>query len=283
METPYLRCLLTLHGSYVNAWELARLIDPAPNMRQLTEMTRQFSQLPAPMQQQQCAQLLRDHPAEFRRAVEAIFARDQLNRVELRCCFYLPEYWDRLAYKIPSMGRYLGTGWGVEFEEAGEAFLTRLPPPLFHLILDELSDGWWYEGRWTPALQQAVWRTQHREVQLQLAMLAGDRAKVAGLLGAEQKRQGYAAVWEFLQGKPESAYLAWQKLIARRRPDLSVFPAWVAPWARLTALAQGDLALFHDRRLEGHPGIDHALDQVRPAMADDPDTQLGHGLEHCFL
>jgi len=42
---PYLHCLLALHGSYVNPWELVRLIQPAPNMRHLTDLTRQLRDL----------------------------------------------------------------------------------------------------------------------------------------------------------------------------------------------------------------------------------------------
>lgn len=279
MEMPYLQCLLALQGSYANPWELAKLIQPAPNTRLLSELTRQFNQLPAPVQQKHCAQLLRDHPAEFRQAVATIFAQNHLTRTELRCCFYLPEYWETFNKRAPgSLQCYFAHGWGLEFYQAGEEFLIRLPSQLFELVLNEVSDTWWWGGLWTPALQQAVQRTQHREVQLQLAMLAGRSDQVTRLLAAEQKRQGYAAVWEFFQGNLESAYLGWQKLIARRRPDVPVFSPWVAPWARLTALAQGDLALFQDRRLHGAVWLDAALER-----SNHSEMELGPGLGDSFL
>jgi superfamily II DNA or RNA helicase len=284
VDSPFLQCLIALHGSNFNPWEISRLVQPAPNMGKLTELNHRFSQLPSPLQQRACARLVSDHPEEFRQAVEAVFGQNRATRVELRCCFYLPEYWRQLSMRIPrGLNNYLGRGWGVEFGEAGENFLTRLPAELLALVLGDLSDAWWWEGHWTPALQQAVWRSTAREVQLQLAMLAGDEPKVSGLLTADLKRQGYGAVWEFLQGKPEAAYLSWQKLIARRRAGSPVFPLWVAPWARLTALVQGDMALFQDSRLMGMPGIDASLDEVGIKLPDHPPIELGRGLEDCYL
>ena len=286
MSVPYVQSLLALRGQHCGAWEISRLLNHGDAVSQ-TEMGRLVSawnRTRPEHRHQVCLGLRSEFPLEFAQAARRLIEPGQSITMRLRCAAYLPELWPAVAGDFVLLKRLDSLTWGKEFAEAGESFLESLPWPLYAQILGELAEGWWWRGQWTTRRQEAAARSGNAEVCLQLALMAGDAGRVAEFLGAAQKRQGYAVVWDFLQGQSQAAYLALKKLVGRRRENVRVFGGWVALWARLIALSQGDQHLFQDERLGGTVELELAFADVDlKAISGGPERELGRGLIDCGL
>jgi len=258
MDSGLLECLVALSGGSIQSWDFT-LVDgfTAPTEQALAPLRRAYYRLQPWERHARCLELRSQHPENFRNACKIwLKAGRGVTTRFLRCCCYQPDLWPLMKPRLGAVNQ----GFAEEFSQADPEFLLQLPKELFEWLLEPLSHGLWLDGGWTRELQAALQKTPLRTIKLQVAMLSNRGEEVAGLLGAEQKRQGYAAAWDFLRGDPQSAYLGFQKLIARRRPELRVFSGWVALFARLTALAQGDMGLLMDARLRGYGATDELLD-----------------------
>ncbi len=285
MSLVYANCLLALRAQMYGPWELSSLLgDNKIPQAELSRLMSQWYRTPLEHRHQLRLQLRSQHPSEFARAARQLIGPQQSITTRLRCAVYFPELWSDIASDLSLLRRFVIEEWAAEFGSADDTFLASLPTPIFSLMIDVLGDSWWWRGQWTQARREGAAGCQNRQLALQLALLAGDAEQVAANLGAEQKRQGYAMVWEFLQGDSHAAYLALRKLVDRRRPDLPVFSAWVALWARIVALSQGDQHLFQDRRLSGNVEVESALgDLDLKATPEGPEIELGRGLAQCAL
>lgn len=275
--------ILALRGQHSFSWDVSRLLSPdrALPYGELDKLIQAWNRTPADQRHELCLRLRSEHPKEFAEAGRHLVELDRSSfTTELRCAIYLPELWPSVCATPAALVRF-GADPGLEHEFAGASddFLESVPEPIYREMLPRLADAWWWRGAWTARRQEAVARLGAREACLQLAMLAGDAKKVAEYLGADRKREGYAMVWDFLQGKSHEAYLALRKLIGRRKEHIAVFEGWVALWARLVALSQGDKTLFLDRRLSGTVEMESAFFEINlDATPGQEVVQLGPGL-----
>ncbi len=293
MNLAYARCLIALRRQTLESWELSRfhragLNLSANQLKELNSEWRSFTR--GPERHEHRLRLRAEHPEAFAEAARGSNSYYESTTFRLLAALYLPELWSEVADEVllADEARRLRDGWEQEFANADDEFLGALPASLYNLVQSYLADSWWWLARWNETRRLRAAASGDRTVGLQLAMMAGDATKVANLMGAEQKREGYAIVWDFLNGKPDVAYLALTKLVNRRRQGAPIFPTWAAMWARLIALSQGDQALFEDRRLEGNDDMAPALANIflDLSLQNSPsgETQgLGAGLLACGL
>ncbi len=258
---------------------------------ELSKLTGEWNRVSPSQRHQLRLRLRSEHPEEFTTAAQRLVGVDNRLSTRFRCVMYCPRLWPEIEEHFAMMSEYSGLDWETEFGEVDDAFLAELPEPMFEFLIEELADGWWWRGGWSKTRQEAALRLGGT-IGLQFAMLAGDSERVAKLLKADEKRGGYAIVWDFLQGRAQPAYLALKKLVARRRAWVPFLDNWVALWARLIALSQGDEQLFSDRRLGGSIEADTAFLKVSlkntPSDQEDRDgnafaCELGRGLADAAL
>jgi superfamily II DNA or RNA helicase len=286
MSLPYAACLVALWGETYAAWGISRLLDPDDNVTvsQLQKLVSKWNLTPQEQRHELRLQLRAEHPAEFARAAERLIGREHGLATRLLSTTYEPELWPEVSAELQFPPQVVGFDWHAELAKADDTFLATLPLPLYDALVEALADRWWWSGEWTSARVEGAARLGDPAICLQMAMLAGDAERVSLYLGKDQKRQGYAMAWDFLSGQPHQAYLALRKLVDRRRADLPVFPAWVALWARLVALSQGDQQLFGDRRLRGNVEVEEALGDLNvQAAPNGPEIVLGRGLAQCGI
>lgn len=282
----YARCLLALYGQGYGGWQLSLLLGRENKLTstQLNQLVHEYNRTPMEKRHQICLGLRSEYRADFIRAAKRLVEPDQYLSTRLRSVAYLPELWSEVSEYFTLARQPTGHGWEDEFASADDEFLADLPLPLYDYLLSLLADRWWWRGAWTKSRQEGAARGENREVCLQFAMLTPDPKRVSELLKADLKRAGYAFVWDFLQGQSQTAYLALRKLINRRREYIPVFNGWVAMWARLIALSQGDQHLFEDQRLSGTLELERAFYDI--SLKTTPTTEekeLGRGLVHCGL
>ena len=275
--------ILVLRGQHSFSWDVSRLLGPDRSLPygELDKLIQAWNRTPPGQRHELCLRLRSEHPREFAEAGRRLVELDSCSfTTGLRCAIYLPELWPRVAPGYAALGK-LGADPSLEQEFAGatDDFLESVPEPIYRAMLPHLAEAWWWNGSWSTRRQQAATRLDARKACLQLAMLAGDAKRVAEYLGADRKREGYAMVWDFLQGKSHEAYLALRKLIGRRKEHIAVFEGWVALWAHLVALSQGDKTLFLDRRLGGTAAMESAFFEVDLDVTPiQQQVHLGRGL-----
>jgi superfamily II DNA or RNA helicase len=284
--SAYIQSLLALRGQISGPWEVTRWLDPESTVSstELAKLVTTWNRTPVSHRHELCLRLRSEHPAEFARAARFMVGPANSIDSRLRCAMYLPELWPEVSDAFAVTRKFTTIASEGEFQQASDDFLESLPGPLYELMLEELADGWWWRGQWTRRRIASALRSGNREVCVQLAMLAGDAKGVAENLGAEQKRAGYAIVWDFLRGQSQPAYLALNKMIGRRKEYVPVFNGWVAMWARLIALSQGDGNLFNDRRLSGNVYLESAFGHLSlNSTPSGEHVDLEQGLSHCGL
>lgn len=247
-----LEIVANLASYFTNHWSWTKLEDPLTGrpFAYSWEKLSRIQNLGGDERHQRCLSLRADYPREFAQVAEWMLSRREFQPASrLRVCLYCPALWRAASGELQVALRGRAT-WAEGLARAGADFLASLPGDLLVQVAGLAADHLWLQGEWTPELQTALQRCGGaHEVRLQLALLSDDETGVTLLMQTEFKRMGYQAVHDFLQGRREVAYSAFQKLIARRRPETPVFPPFVAIFARLCALSQGDLHLFRDSRL----------------------------------
>lgn len=284
MDNAYVSSLFALHIPHYGSWEIARFLRERDNVtvNKLTEYSRRWNKVPLSQRHDFRLQLREQHPEEFASAAASLCQASGIE-TRIRCAIYLPNLWPLFEDHFLSLDRAGGFGWGAEFVNADDAFLATVPEPIYRSLLPELAEYWWWKGAWNRERRDAASRVDETTF-LQFALLGGNPNAVEPLLTNAMKRRGYAFVFDFLGGEAQSAYLALKKLISRRKQGVRVFESWVALWARLIALSQGDAPLFNDRRLDGNPDLESAL--LSLSLNNTPTTkevELGPGLADLAL
>ena len=283
MSHIYLSSLYALSDPGLSGWELLRLLEGANSVhvtaKELTRLSHEWLRISDDRRHDVRLRLREESPGEFALAAKHLLQGRRSVSCRIRCAMYVPELWNEVAHDFAYFAESNRMDYRAEFGGADDPFLASLPKELYSFLIGHLADIWWWRGAWTSKRLSDAKILAPAKVQLQLALLAGDEERIGKLLGASEKRTGYGVVWDFLQGRSQSAYLALKKLINRRRQGVEVFESWVALWSRLVALSQGDQQLFDDRRLGGSVGIERAFCDLslQPGQSGQ-ELELGRGL-----